>query len=204
MSFKDMNSRWRRFRLFSMRPPATPSKTSKTPSSSNPVGFCVVLFPAPMHAACMHACMHAAVRVSWGCFFVWVDEKCGVVSCCVCCAVFRSLSHVPLSIWGCLYACLLLHGRMRIAAFLGVYFVSVLRTVLASKPLCIEAGLAGLLADAIASVMPPKFEDFDPDNIRVAKLQGGRLSQSTVLNGMVITKPPHGMFCLLPSSRLSA
>lgn len=63
---------------------------------------------------------------------------------------------------------------------------------MASKPLCIEAGLSALLASAIASVMPPKFEDFDPDNIRVAKLQGGRLSLSTVLNGMVITKPPHG------------
>ncbi|CDI77543.1 TCP-1/cpn60 family chaperonin, putative [Eimeria praecox] len=68
----------------------------------------------------------------------------------------------------------------------------VLRTVLASKPICIEAGLSTLLASAIASVMPPKFEDFDPDNIRVAKLQGGRLSLSTVLNGMVIIKPPHG------------
>ncbi|CDJ68786.1 TCP-1/cpn60 family chaperonin, putative [Eimeria necatrix] len=68
----------------------------------------------------------------------------------------------------------------------------VLKTVLASKPICSEAGLSGLLASAISSVMPPKFEDFDPDNIRVAKLQGGRLNQSTVLNGMVITKPPHG------------
>nr|AET50754.1 hypothetical protein [Eimeria tenella] len=68
----------------------------------------------------------------------------------------------------------------------------VLKTVLASKPICSEAGLSGLLASAISSVMPPKFEDFDPDNIRVAKLQGGRLNQSTVLNGMVITKPPNG------------
>ncbi|KAL8445799.1 hypothetical protein Emed_005355 [Eimeria media] len=68
----------------------------------------------------------------------------------------------------------------------------VLRSVLASKPLCVEAGLSGLLSSAIASVMPPNFKDFDPDNIRVAKLQGGQLSQSTVLNGMVITKPPHG------------
>lgn len=72
-----------------------------------------------------------------------------------------------------------------------------LKTVLASKPICSEAGLSGLLASAISSVMPPKFEDFDPDNIRVAKLQGGRLNQSTVLNGMVITKPPNGQlsFC---------
>ncbi|KAL8435561.1 hypothetical protein ACSSS7_002406 [Eimeria intestinalis] len=68
----------------------------------------------------------------------------------------------------------------------------VLRSVLASKPLCVEAGLSGLVSSAIASVMPPNFRDFDPDNIRVAKLQGGQLSQSTVLNGMVITKPPHG------------
>ncbi|CDJ29642.1 TCP-1/cpn60 family chaperonin, putative [Eimeria mitis] len=68
----------------------------------------------------------------------------------------------------------------------------VLKTVLNSKPLCIEAGLSGLLASAISAVMPPNFEDFDPDNIRVAKLQGGRLSLSTVVNGMVIIKPPHG------------
>ncbi|KAL8272366.1 hypothetical protein Esti_003656 [Eimeria stiedai] len=68
----------------------------------------------------------------------------------------------------------------------------VLKSVLASKPLCVEAGLSELLSSAIASVMPPNFRDFDPDNIRVAKLQGGQLSQSTVLNGMVITKPPHG------------
>ncbi|KAL8455594.1 hypothetical protein Emag_000589 [Eimeria magna] len=68
----------------------------------------------------------------------------------------------------------------------------VLKSVLASKPLCLEAGLSELLSSAIASVMPPDFRDFDPDNIRVAKLQGGQLSQSTVLNGMVITKPPHG------------
>ncbi|CDJ52727.1 TCP-1/cpn60 family chaperonin, putative [Eimeria brunetti] len=68
----------------------------------------------------------------------------------------------------------------------------VLRTVLSSKPLCIEAGLSGLLSAAISAVVPPKFEDFDPDNIRVAKLQGGRMNMSTVVNGMVITKPPHG------------
>lgn len=69
---------------------------------------------------------------------------------------------------------------------------SVLSSVLASKPVCVEAGLSGLLASAVSSVMPPNFQDFDPDNIRVAKLQGGRLSQSTVVNGMIITKPPHG------------
>ncbi|OEH74469.1 TCP-1 CPN60 family protein [Cyclospora cayetanensis] len=74
----------------------------------------------------------------------------------------------------------------------GKLLEPVLKCVLASKPICVEAGLSSLLASAVASVMPPKFEDFDPDNIRVAKLQGGRLSQSTVLNGMVITRPPHG------------
>ncbi|XP_026190560.1 T-complex protein 1 subunit theta [Cyclospora cayetanensis] len=78
----------------------------------------------------------------------------------------------------------------------GKLLEPVLKCVLASKPICVEAGLSSLLASAVASVMPPKFEDFDPDNIRVAKLQGGRLSQSTVLNGMVITRPPHGQLAM--------
>lgn len=79
---------------------------------------------------------------------------------------------------------------------------AVLKTVLASKPVCVEAGLSGLLASAIASVMPPNFRDFDPDNIRVAKLQGGQLNQSTVVNGMVITKPPYGGSCFWSDCRV--
>lgn len=70
--------------------------------------------------------------------------------------------------------------------------LAVLNSVLASKPLCAEANLASLVASAVSAVMPPNPKDFDTENVRVAKLQGGRLSQSTVVNGMVVTRPPNG------------
>lgn len=46
--------------------------------------------------------------------------------------------------------------------------------------------------------MPPNDpRAFDVENIRVAKLVGGSLSQSVVLKGMVVTRPPTGMPSLL-------
>ncbi|EPR59615.1 putative T complex chaperonin [Toxoplasma gondii GAB2-2007-GAL-DOM2] len=69
----------------------------------------------------------------------------------------------------------------------------VLESTVATKPLCTEGRLHKLVAQAAAMVMPPNNpKDFDVENIRVAKLTGGRLSQSVVLKGMVVTRPPSG------------
>lgn len=73
-------------------------------------------------------------------------------------------------------------------------FISVLESTVATKPLCAEGRLHSLVAQAATLVMPPNDpRAFDVENIRVAKLVGGSLSQSVVLKGMVVTRPPTGI-----------
>ncbi|CEM04277.1 unnamed protein product [Vitrella brassicaformis CCMP3155] len=59
------------------------------------------------------------------------------------------------------------------------------RTSLSSKQLGIEDQLAQLVAEAAVKAMPRSVSDFNVDNIRVCKLQGGSLSDSHVISGMV-------------------
>lgn len=63
--------------------------------------------------------------------------------------------------------------------------------VLASKIYGYEDTLAKCFAEAVAIVTEDGTK-FDIDNVRTAKLQGGSLSQSEVLRGLVVTRSPDG------------
>jgi len=64
--------------------------------------------------------------------------------------------------------------------------------VIASKKLGVESLLSKLVAQAAVCVMPPNAKDFSVDSIRVSKLSGGSLSQSHLVNGIVINREPAG------------
>jgi len=57
-----------------------------------------------------------------------------------------------------------------------------------------EELLAGLVADAVTSVMPPepRVPSVNVDNVRVAKLIGGTVSDSTVVKGVLVLKDTEG------------
>ncbi|EGS20779.1 T-complex protein 1 subunit theta-like protein [Thermochaetoides thermophila DSM 1495] len=67
-----------------------------------------------------------------------------------------------------------------------------LRTVIASKQNGSEDFLAGLVAEAVLSVLPKNPVNFNVDNVRVVKIMGGSLDQSRVVRGMVFNKEPDG------------
>ncbi|KAK3368081.1 chaperonin Cpn60/TCP-1 family [Podospora didyma] len=67
-----------------------------------------------------------------------------------------------------------------------------IRTVIASKQSGNEDFLAGLVSEAVLSVLPKNPANFNVDNIRVVKIMGGSLDQSRVVRGMVFPKEPNG------------
>ncbi|TDH68583.1 hypothetical protein CCR75_000972 [Bremia lactucae] len=69
-----------------------------------------------------------------------------------------------------------------------------IRTSLASKQYGYETLLSKLVAEACLNVMPaaPKKPSINVDNIRVAKIMGGNLNDSTVIRGMVIQRNTEG------------
>jgi T-complex protein 1 subunit theta len=66
--------------------------------------------------------------------------------------------------------------------------------VLASKQSGYEDLLAGLVADACLSVMPPagKKASLSVDNVRVTKLMGGTMSDSQIIKGVVVQRDAEG------------
>lgn len=78
----------------------------------------------------------------------------------------------------------------------------VLKTAIASKQYGNEDFLARLVADACISILPPsqtsgdlpseKDISFNVDNIRVCKILGGGIQQSSIINGMVFRKYVEG------------
>eukprot|EP00808_Paulinella_micropora_P007164 g58458.t1 len=60
----------------------------------------------------------------------------------------------------------------------------------AAKQIGQAALLSQLVAKACISVMPTNPLNFNVDNVRVVKLLGGDLTQSTVINGMVVERAP--------------
>eukprot|EP00923_Selenidium_pygospionis_P027317 GHVN01049094.1.p1 GENE.GHVN01049094.1~~GHVN01049094.1.p1 ORF type:complete len:533 (-),score=106.03 GHVN01049094.1:35-1633(-) len=66
------------------------------------------------------------------------------------------------------------------------------RTSLTSKQLGYEASLCELVSQAASMTMPPSADRFTADSVRVAKLVGGALNQSHVVQGMVVTRDVAG------------
>jgi len=63
---------------------------------------------------------------------------------------------------------------------------------MASKQYGYEQFLAPLVAEACLAVMPKNSFNFQVDNVRVVKILGGNLFESTVIHGMVIPYPTIG------------
>ena len=70
----------------------------------------------------------------------------------------------------------------------------VLSSVIASKQLGLESVVAKLVSEACVAAMPDNPADFNPENVRVAKLVGGGdLYGSYVVNGLVVTRDTLGV-----------
>ncbi|TIB42928.1 hypothetical protein E3P86_00144 [Wallemia ichthyophaga] len=68
-----------------------------------------------------------------------------------------------------------------------------IKTSLGSKQFGNEDFLADLVSDAVSTVMPKDFSQFNIDNVRVVKIMGGNLYESRVLRGMVFGRQPEGV-----------
>jgi T-complex protein 1 subunit theta len=67
-----------------------------------------------------------------------------------------------------------------------------LRASVASKEYGCEDKLAALVAGACTSILPSNPAKFNTDNIRVCKVPGGSLLQSTVVRGFALGRPAEG------------
>ncbi|SMN20623.1 similar to Saccharomyces cerevisiae YJL008C CCT8 Subunit of the cytosolic chaperonin Cct ring complex, related to Tcp1p, required for the assembly of actin and tubulins in vivo [Maudiozyma saulgeensis] len=79
------------------------------------------------------------------------------------------------------------------------------RSVIAAKQYGHEELLSKLVAEAVSHVLPSKqdtgFTSFNVDSIRVVKIMGGSLSNSSVIKGMVFNREPEGHVKTLTSGK---
>ena len=68
-----------------------------------------------------------------------------------------------------------------------------IRTTIASKQYGNDSFLSKLVAKAVLSVMPKNPTAFNVDNVRVVKVMGGGIEDSTVVKGMVFSREPSGI-----------
>lgn len=74
---------------------------------------------------------------------------------------------------------------------------------MASKQYGYESFLAPLVADACLAVMPKNSFNFQVDNVRVVKILGGNLFESTVIHGMVIPYPTIGSLKRIENAKIA-
>eukprot|EP00741_Cyanophora_paradoxa_P009918 tig00000157_g9607.t1 len=70
--------------------------------------------------------------------------------------------------------------------------IPALKTVVGSKQYGAEDILTPLIAEACIQVCPKNPKKFNVDNVRVAKILGGSVAQSTIVNGFVLTRDAEG------------
>ncbi|GIX62421.1 hsp60 fold T-complex protein 1, putative [Babesia caballi] len=70
---------------------------------------------------------------------------------------------------------------------------TVVGTSIAGKHISRPEFITALVAKACASIIPPDPKNFDVDNVRVVKISGGSLDQSTVMNGMAVMRDVSGV-----------
>lgn len=63
-----------------------------------------------------------------------------------------------------------------------------IKTSIASKQFGLEDFLAGLIANASLYAMPNDVNRFNVDNVRVLKILGGNIHDSTVVHGLAILR----------------
>ena len=80
--------------------------------------------------------------------------------------------------------------------------IKVIKPVIASKQYGYEELLSDLVADAVSHVIPKDgTTSFNVDSIRVVKIMGGNLANSTVVKGMVFNREPEGHIKSLSSEK---
>eukprot|EP00186_Timspurckia_oligopyrenoides_P003534 CAMPEP_0182445862 /NCGR_PEP_ID=MMETSP1172-20130603/3829_1 /TAXON_ID=708627 /ORGANISM="Timspurckia oligopyrenoides, Strain CCMP3278" /LENGTH=545 /DNA_ID=CAMNT_0024641691 /DNA_START=60 /DNA_END=1697 /DNA_ORIENTATION=+ len=77
-----------------------------------------------------------------------------------------------------------------------------IRSAIASKQFGLEDILAPLVADACVNVLPKNLNTFSVENVRVAKIQGGDLSQSVVVKGTVLVRDSEGTIKHLSNAKV--
>lgn len=76
--------------------------------------------------------------------------------------------------------------------------IKVIKPVIASKQYGSEDILSSLVSDAVAHVLLPNSNYFNVDSIRVVKIMGGSLTNSSVIKGLVFNREPEGHLKSLP------
>ncbi|EKX74315.1 chaperonin containing t-complex protein 1, theta subunit, putative [Theileria equi strain WA] len=67
-----------------------------------------------------------------------------------------------------------------------------IRSSIDAKQISNSEEIGKLVAKAITMIMPPEKKKFDPENVRLVKIFGGSISQSSVLNGIVLMQDASG------------
>lgn len=78
-----------------------------------------------------------------------------------------------------------------------------IRTSIMGKQFGYEDTLAPAVAKACVSILPKKPAAFDVDNVRVVKVPGGGVSDSSVIKGMVITRDAEGTIKKLKKAKVA-
>ena len=78
-----------------------------------------------------------------------------------------------------------------------------IRGSISSKQHGYEDLLAPLVAQACIDVVPPNPANFNVDNVRVVKIQGGGLHDSHVVRGMVIKRPVEGTLARVADAKVA-
>lgn len=79
-----------------------------------------------------------------------------------------------------------------------------LQTVVGSKAFGHQKFLAKLVAKACILVLPPEHINFNPDLIRTCKIPGGGISDSSVVEGMVLLTEAEGLIRRVEKARIAA
>lgn len=77
-----------------------------------------------------------------------------------------------------------------------------LKTCIASKQYGVEDILAPLIAEACVRVLPSNINMFSVENVQVAKVLGGSLSDSSVISGAVLTRDVEGTVNKVDNARV--
>lgn len=81
--------------------------------------------------------------------------------------------------------------------------VEALKSCIASKQYGMEDVLAPLIAKACVSVLPSNVNMFSVENVRVAKVLGGSLADSSVVDGAVLTRDVEGTIKKVDAARVA-
>ncbi|OLY83304.1 putative T-complex protein 1 subunit theta [Smittium mucronatum] len=79
----------------------------------------------------------------------------------------------------------------------------VTRTSIAPKEFGYQEFLGDLVAEAVVSTMPSNPQNFNVDNVRVVKILGGNLMQSSVVSGMVFPREPESTVKCMSKAKIA-